>query len=90
MRKEGVMDSRADGVARLLSHSSRNETAQVKAIIENEKFSPDTADYDKRTSLHLACAEGAYETVSRLCDVVQSGSRTVVRAGGISGRRGWR
>lgn len=51
----------------LLSHASKNN---IEGMLElfNKGVSPDDADYDKRTALHLACSDGSLEAVQLLLE----------------------
>lgn len=56
-----------DHTYRLLYYSSKGDTAALKRTLE-EGATPDAADYDNRTALHLAASEGHSSVVELLLE----------------------
>ena len=53
-----------DAAAALCEAASEGDVDAIKMLLKNG-VSPDAGDYDSRTALHLACAEGQMKVPSR-------------------------
>ena len=54
-----------DGAASLCEAASGGDVDAIKMLLKNG-VSPDAGDYDSRTALHLACAEGQMKVPTRV------------------------
>lgn len=68
--KEPLVDSEIitqGKICLLLSHASKNNVSGMIELFEMG-VSPDDADYDKRTALHLACSDGSLDAARLLIE----------------------
>lgn len=56
------------GCESLCAAAAHNDVYELKILIHNMQVNPHVVDYDKRTALHLAAAEGAFDAVRFLVE----------------------
>ncbi|GMI16851.1 hypothetical protein TrLO_g1685 [Triparma laevis f. longispina] len=67
-KRHNTTTSFSNAAGTLCDAASRGDFGKVKELITKNKIPVDSRDYDRRTALHLAAAEGEYEVVKLLIE----------------------
>ena len=68
LSEQGAQFGSASQIANFITAASEGDTEEVQAFLNYGGFDVNVRDYDHRTALHLAAAEGHYDIVQLLCE----------------------